>query len=89
MDSFTPENKSFREIIGNGKIYKVPPFQRDYSWEEEQWEELWYDIEALLKPNTEDSTHYLGYLVLKKRSSLAGCLKVKSKMKKIDWRFQL
>ena len=24
------------EILGNGKIYKVPQFQRDYSWDSDQ-----------------------------------------------------
>jgi uncharacterized protein with ParB-like and HNH nuclease domain len=24
---------AFNDIIGNGKIYTVPQFQRDYSWD--------------------------------------------------------
>lgn len=47
-------------IIGNGKSYRVPPYQRDYSWDREDWEDLWNDIGEI--PN--DRTHYLGYLVL-------------------------
>ena len=47
-------------IIGNGKSYQVPIFQRDYSWDKDDWEDLWNDIEEI--PN--DKTHYLGYLVL-------------------------
>lgn len=47
-------------IIGNGKSYQVPRFQRDYSWDKDDWEDLWNDIEEI--PN--DKTHYLGYLVL-------------------------
>lgn len=47
-------------IIGNGKSYLVPIFQRDYSWDKDDWEDLWNDIEEI--PN--DKTHYLGYLVL-------------------------
>ncbi|MCP9753907.1 DUF262 domain-containing protein [Lacihabitans sp. CCS-44] len=47
-------------IIGNGKSYKVPIYQRDYSWDKDDWEDLWNDIEEI--PN--DKTHYLGYLVL-------------------------
>ncbi len=47
-------------IIGNGKSYQVPIFQRDYSWDIDDWEDLWNDIEEI--PN--DKTHYLGYLVL-------------------------
>ena len=41
--------------------YSVPRFQRDYSWEKEQWEDLWEDI---IKSVTSDSGHYMGYLVL-------------------------
>ena len=47
-------------IIGNGKSYQVPIFQRDYSWDRDDWEDLWNDIQEI--PN--DKTHYLGYLVL-------------------------
>ena len=52
---------SFNEFIGNGKIYKVPPFQRDYSWEEENWEDLWNDMNSAYKNK---STHYMGAIVL-------------------------
>ena len=35
---------NYLELIGNGKTYRVPPYQRDYSWSEEQWEDLWNDV---------------------------------------------
>ncbi len=53
---------SFGDLIGNGKIYRVPPFQRDYSWSEENWEDLWQDVKAL--HTNPDSSHYMGALVL-------------------------
>lgn len=53
---------SFGDLIGNGKIYRVPPFQRDYSWGEENWEDLWQDILAL-HINSE-SSHYMGALII-------------------------
>ena len=52
---------SFNDIIGNGKIYKVPDFQRDYSWDEDNWEDLWNDILAI---NENDESHYMGSIVL-------------------------
>lgn len=52
---------SFGDLIGNGKIYKVPNYQRDYSWQEENWEDLWLDILLL---NKTDSSHYMGAIVL-------------------------
>lgn len=58
---------SFGDLIGNGKIYRVPPFQRDYSWEEENWEDLWQDI--LVLHTHSDSSHYMGALVLQSSST--------------------
>ncbi|MEM9155520.1 MAG: DUF262 domain-containing protein [Cyanobacteria bacterium P01_F01_bin.33] len=53
---------SFGDLIGNGKIYQVPAFQRDYSWKEENLEDLWQDILVIhTKP---DSSHYMGAIVL-------------------------
>lgn len=53
---------NYLELIGNGKSYREPPYQRDYSWSEEQWEDLWNDI-VELRPKTED-VHYMGALVV-------------------------
>lgn len=49
------------EIIGNGKTYKIPPYQRNYSWQEEHWEDLWIDIQELLSNET---IHYMGSIVI-------------------------
>ena len=59
---FNPENQSLRQVLGNGIKYEVPKFQRDYSWEAEQLEILWEDIEDLI--NGINNYHYMGYLVL-------------------------
>lgn len=53
---------NYLELIGNGRRYRVPPYQRDYSWTEEQWEDLWNDIEHLQA--NQDERHYLGSLVV-------------------------
>jgi len=67
MSSILLETKTitFGDLLGNGKKYKVPPFQRDYSWREDNWEELWWDIRDL---EAEESVHYLGSIVLQKNS---------------------
>jgi hypothetical protein len=57
---------SFLELVGNGRIYRVPPYQRDYSWEEEQWEDLWNDLLELRRRR--DDRHYMGALVVEGRS---------------------
>lgn len=53
---------NFLELVGNGKIFRVPAYQRDYSWTDEQWEDLWKDIaERKGRPN---DRHYMGALVV-------------------------
>jgi len=52
---------SLGELLGNGKTYKVPPYQRDYSWDEEKWEDLFLDINDL---ENSKHPHYMGAIVL-------------------------
>jgi len=61
--NFKTENNTFRKLIGNGLTYRIPRFQRDYSWTNEEWEDLWMDLLGALKADGE-SAHYMGYLVL-------------------------
>jgi hypothetical protein len=59
------DDLNLRDLLGNGKKYLVPKFQRDYSWEQEQWQDLWEDIEFIHK--RADEYHYMGYLVLQEK----------------------
>jgi hypothetical protein len=61
--SFNTENRTYRQVLGNGLTYQIPRFQRDYSWGEEEWEDLWVDILGAL-PADGEPAHYMGYLVL-------------------------
>lgn len=54
-------NWTFRRLLGNGLRYSIPKYQRDYSWDSEQWSDLWYDLMQMLD---EGDSHYMGYLVL-------------------------
>lgn len=54
------------ELVGNGRVFTVPQYQRDYSWTEEQWEDLWNDITELA--GRPDDSHYLGALVVAAKS---------------------
>jgi uncharacterized protein with ParB-like and HNH nuclease domain len=53
--------QSFGEMFSNGRLYEIPRFQRDYSWDEENWEELWDDV---LDAIQNDESHYMGTVVL-------------------------
>ena len=56
---------SYLELIGNGKTYRVPPYQRDYAWTQQEWEDLWNDVVELR--GDPDSRHYMGALVVQAR----------------------
>ncbi len=61
--NFNTKNDTYRKLLGNGLTYRIPRFQRDYSWSEEEWEDLWMDILGTIKSGGEPA-HYMGYLVL-------------------------
>lgn len=63
MVNFNTSNKTYRQLMGNGLIYTIPRFQRDYSWTEVEWDELWNDLTEMLDSGGEPA-HYMGYLVL-------------------------
>ena len=56
------EGTIFQNLL-NGQIqYRVPLFQRTYSWNEDQWEKLWDDILEIYmldKPRN----HFIGAVV--------------------------
>ncbi|WP_367971481.1 DUF262 domain-containing protein [Vibrio scophthalmi] len=63
-------NENFRQLVGHNVTYSIPPFQRDYSWGEENWEELWFDILAMYSEEDDAETeHYMGYLVLQESTN--------------------
>ncbi|MYB34998.1 MAG: DUF262 domain-containing protein [Gammaproteobacteria bacterium] len=66
--NFNTSNQTFRQIFGNGLSYHVPRFQRDYSWEQDEWDDLWMDILVMLEEDG-DPAHYMGYLVLQSSDS--------------------
>jgi hypothetical protein len=66
--NFNTTNSTLRQLLGNGLSYRVPPFQRDYSWTEDEWDDLWQDILGLFETDGEPA-HYMGYLVLQSADS--------------------
>ena len=62
--SMEPTNQTFQEMMSNGVKYQIPRFQRDYAWDQEQWEDLWSDVETL----SQEHYHYMGYLVLQRKT---------------------
>jgi Protein of unknown function DUF262/Protein of unknown function (DUF1524) len=62
-ETLTAKPVALAEVLSNGKRYIVPPFQRDYAWDSDEWAELWADILEVHK-ETPETSHYLGALVL-------------------------
>ena len=51
--------QSLSEIFNN-KIFRIPDFQRGYSWEKRQLDDFWEDIQNL----SSDKIHYIGLLTV-------------------------
>lgn len=55
------ETRKLGDLLSNGRLYEVPPYQRDYAWDEEQWDDLWTDVVELEKAS---QPHFMGTVVL-------------------------
>lgn len=63
LSNFKTENHTYCKLINGGLTYRVPHFQPDYSWTENEWGDLWADIMGIIQADGE-SGHYMGCLVL-------------------------
>ncbi len=61
VSNMCAEPKNLFQILTGDSNFKIPVFQRDYSWKDENWKELWNDISNGFKENNK---HYLGSIVL-------------------------
>lgn len=57
MDKIIPLNEIFKE-----RLFRIPDYQRGFSWEKKQLEEFWQDLENL----QEDHIHYTGMISVEK-----------------------
>lgn len=55
-----PSNQRLWEIMANGKEYRIPRFQRSYSWGRSHWEDLWADIRHMREHK---ARHFMGFLL--------------------------
>ena len=62
---YEPQSKSVYSLFGDtGSYYYVPSYQRQYSWEDEQIEQLWDDINNAIHDNIQ--SYFLGPIILVK-----------------------
>lgn len=57
-------NSKLQAILNSPNQYRVPVFQRFYSWTTKEWEDLWGDVEALADPAQSRSSVFMGSLVV-------------------------
>lgn len=59
-------NHPMSKVLGGEDLqYVLPIFQREYAWEQEEWQTLWDDILKIYGANNGyDSEHFLGSLVV-------------------------
>ncbi|SCL26070.1 6-O-methylguanine DNA methyltransferase, DNA binding domain [Micromonospora pallida] len=62
----TAQETTLRELLEGAKQYRVPLYQRTYSWTEPQHKRLWEDIRKLAEERVQNPrlTHFIGSLVL-------------------------
>lgn len=63
----------------NNAVFKIPDYQRGYSWENQQREDLLEDLELL-----NNKGHYTGTIVLKERDSVKGLGKTYTRFDIVD-----
>ncbi len=64
MANFASNVLDFQKIFEMG-VFEVPDYQRGYTWERQQCEDLIEDIELL----SENKEHYTGTIILHKQES--------------------
>ena len=63
---FKPEAKIIAKIFGDAdSYYQIPDYQRPYSWEDEQIEQLWDDLYCAM--DSGDESYFLGPIILIRR----------------------
>lgn len=65
MGVFEPDTQTVRKILGSTNYYRIPDYQRPYSWGDEEIERLWDDISSAF--NDKDEYYFLGPVILARR----------------------
>jgi hypothetical protein len=65
------KNYQLQNILNGSRQFMVPIYQRQYSWRDQEWKQLWSDITDLLVEH-EGEHHFLGSIVSKSFDATAG-----------------
>lgn len=65
---------TIKSVLTRGSYrFKVPEYQRQYAWEEPQWEDMWMDLQELTES---ESSHFLGSVVVVQEETRMGDLNI-------------
>lgn len=59
-------NRSFSDLVTGRRKFEIPDYQRNYSWEKDQRQDLWRDLHNNLDST---KTHYFGTFLLREKKS--------------------
>ncbi len=62
--TFEPKNQNITELFSCPEIYKIPDYQRQYSWTDEQLDQLWEDLLDAYENRSENDCYFLGSIVV-------------------------
>jgi hypothetical protein len=51
-------------VLGSNSVYSIPPYQRQYQWNEDLWQALAHDVAIASKLPESEPAHWLGILLL-------------------------
>ncbi len=57
------EAKTIKSLLGGDSLFKIPRYQRSFSWEKEQVEKFWYDILDTIDEDRKD--YFFGPMIFK------------------------
>jgi uncharacterized protein with ParB-like and HNH nuclease domain len=66
-DIFVPESLSIKKVFDSENYYQIPSYQRPYSWENEQIDELWDDLFSAYEEKTPE--YFLGSIIVAKNDN--------------------
>jgi len=59
-------NRSFNDLVTGRRKFEIPDYQRNYSWEDDQRQDLWRDLHNNLDSG---KTHYFGTFLLREKEN--------------------
>lgn len=57
-------SQKVQQVLGSNSVYSIPPYQRQYQWNEDLWQALVHDVAVIQNVPETEPAHWLGILLL-------------------------